>query len=1154
MALTEEQIKRLDKLDFSLGGGFADFMENENKWNVSKDKFLFVGLGGKGSQTVAKLKTEICKQLICDKETRKPKNVEYLAIDSSIDDLEKLCKKSFGQVGLSVDPTNPEVCQLYSPDAAAKLEQKDKLPDYITSWLNPNMNKQLVGEGAGGIRQAGRYLLFSSAFATVTNALKNKLNNLHEQITNVTKERLVIYIFAGVGGGTGSGTIIDIPYIIRKICETWSNVRLYGYIFLPDTYPDGVNYPYVKYNAYAALKEINTFMKIGEMQGEACFEAQYTYASEWKIKSNKPIFDSCVLISGLNVVEGQRTNSDKYAFKVAIDSIINQISDPETPADYQVVSSFLDNNKQMIAGRVNALKVPKDMYYQFNVIGVGGITLPTEEIMAYISHGTFDLLRKGWDKHASQQDVERLLSMIHMLPQEQAQNIVSKSKVSMMEYHEGIGGRTDKGDVQDNSLYNVLKNIWMSNNVLLYDAWDEAKNKNMSESIIKELDAAYKSAFVDEGKGIYFLRELLASRIVDGSAFNGLLFRIENEYKSSISGLIRGQEEIQAQTDERMKEIQTELDSAFCVFPKRKIEEYKSLCIQKFTADNMIYMYEKIIKDCMEQIIAWIKEKIGELQNYVDVFTKLNDIIERNYLYVMSEDKVSENGYITLLELKDAKTDSGVQQVIQYMDSLLAEKRAEGMVTALEQKILDTKEAWKASEEDFDPMDVFVRYIEEQYSPLAQLTLESFLSIKYKNADINANITALGDSLSARAEVAFPERTSFPMNELPQRKYVFIPAGAGVLSKALQGVAQNKGDANNPVKTIACRDRSHVYWYNLAAGVPIFALKELENYEEIYESEAGDGCQLKETVQENWKDFPALSAQAWWPTANFNPRERELAEKVKKETDEFIRSGLLTTNTLGQYVAHCLPIDNSVQSNYIEGRILDWCKNTYLKDPLKDTEGFYDTGKNFFEVIASTQNFIDYQAAISYVNETDIYKLIRMNVFLYRRLLKTYEIYQKCCRILENAQAVLRKKLKLKNNMKRLYDYARTGIIRFNPENLVLVNREGYETELLYFDDYTAWDNQFYIYQAVLNLQDKIAGDFITDMDTDLQALLNDHSAEARQKYTELSNKFMDECTKALSLLKQAKVQREFGQLGRNEDIKIYTQFYNDMLALRVGR
>ena len=92
---------------------------------------------------------------------------------------------------------------------------------------------------------------------------------------------------------------------------------------------------------------------------------------------------------------------------------------------------------------------------------------------------------------------------------------------------------------------------------------------------------------------------------------------------------------------------------------------------------------------------------------------------------------------------------------------------------------------------------------------------------------------------------------------------------------------------------------------------------------------------------------------------------------------------------------------------------------------------------------------------------------------------KTYEIYQKCCRILEDDEAVLREKLKLKSNMKRLYDYARTGIIRFNPENLVLVNREGYETELLYFDDYTAWDNQFYIYQAVLNLQDKIDGKII---------------------------------------------------------------------------
>ena len=375
MALTDEQIKRLDKLDFSLGGGFSDFMTNGNKLDVSKDKFLFVGLGGKGSQTVAKLKTEIYKRLKCDPDTRRPKNVEYLAIDSSIDDLEKLCKKSFGQVGLSVDPTNSEVCQLYTSDAAAKLEQKDKLPDYITSWLNPNMNKQLVGEGAGGIRQAGRYLLFSSAFSTVTNALKNKLQNLHQQIENVQTQRLVIYIFAGIGGGTGSGTIIDVPYIIREICKTWTNVRLYSYIFLPDTYPDGVDYSYVKYNAYAALKEIDTLMEIGHMQGEACFEAQYTSAPGWKIKSNKPIFDSCVLVSGLNAVKGRILHPDKYASKVVIDTIINQISDPATPADYQVVSSFLDNNFQMISGMVNSLNTPKNAYYHFNVIGAGGVTL-----------------------------------------------------------------------------------------------------------------------------------------------------------------------------------------------------------------------------------------------------------------------------------------------------------------------------------------------------------------------------------------------------------------------------------------------------------------------------------------------------------------------------------------------------------------------------------------------------------------------------------------------------------------------------------------------------------------------------------------------------------------------------------------------------------
>ena len=85
--------------------------------------------------------------------------------------------------------------------------------------MNPQIQAELQGNGASGIRQAGRYLLFGEdAFQKLRNALYNKLQSLHNQIVDSAKEELIVYIFAGVGGGTGSGTVIDIPYIVRKIC------------------------------------------------------------------------------------------------------------------------------------------------------------------------------------------------------------------------------------------------------------------------------------------------------------------------------------------------------------------------------------------------------------------------------------------------------------------------------------------------------------------------------------------------------------------------------------------------------------------------------------------------------------------------------------------------------------------------------------------------------------------------------------------------------------------------------------------------------------------------------------------------------------------------------------------------------------------------
>ncbi|MEI3188597.1 MAG: hypothetical protein V8S38_02715 [Lachnospiraceae bacterium] len=56
MPLNAEQKKRMDKLDFSMGGGYSDFLTNMKKAAPSNSKVLFIGLGGKGGADCSRIK------------------------------------------------------------------------------------------------------------------------------------------------------------------------------------------------------------------------------------------------------------------------------------------------------------------------------------------------------------------------------------------------------------------------------------------------------------------------------------------------------------------------------------------------------------------------------------------------------------------------------------------------------------------------------------------------------------------------------------------------------------------------------------------------------------------------------------------------------------------------------------------------------------------------------------------------------------------------------------------------------------------------------------------------------------------------------------------------------------------------------------------
>ena len=101
MVLNKLQQEGLDMLDLSKGGGFINFTSNQNRLETQEHKFLFVGLGGKGSATIARLKTEACRQFELEGGKKRPKNFEYLAIDTDMTHLDELARPKYGEIGLS---------------------------------------------------------------------------------------------------------------------------------------------------------------------------------------------------------------------------------------------------------------------------------------------------------------------------------------------------------------------------------------------------------------------------------------------------------------------------------------------------------------------------------------------------------------------------------------------------------------------------------------------------------------------------------------------------------------------------------------------------------------------------------------------------------------------------------------------------------------------------------------------------------------------------------------------------------------------------------------------------------------------------------------------------------------------------------------------
>lgn len=385
-----------------------DYLEGTGVISVHKRKlvnelFVFISSGGNGHKSLCtvrqQLEWKVDHKELSDK-------VAFLAVDAAYNELDELQEK------YGFDST--EVLKLPFEGAHESINPETISPQ-MKEWVDPELYEVTGGKaitmssqsafdssGTAAWRQPGRVRLSQpNTIAALTTALTTAINHLLEG--KPADMRLNIIFLAGLAGGTGGSTIVDLPFITRQIVRTISVARykktgVSAYLMLPSacgSEPDPVRKEKGNRNAYAALKEIDYFMGL-QSRGEV-FRQQY---GTFNVEISENIFDFATLLEGVGdggVFFGDPANT---ARKVVANSILNMICTTEAKAGNEpfMVDSFLANRTSIsdVAVRRQSHKLfPRDANYCYNVIGYSSCVVPIDLMTIYVAKKVFD---KVWEK------------------------------------------------------------------------------------------------------------------------------------------------------------------------------------------------------------------------------------------------------------------------------------------------------------------------------------------------------------------------------------------------------------------------------------------------------------------------------------------------------------------------------------------------------------------------------------------------------------------------------------------------------------------------------------------------------------------------------------------------------------------------------------
>lgn len=224
------------------------------------DNHIIIGLGGTGGRVLAAYRKLVFERFNGNLE---PQDlwIRYLYVESSASDLQMDNPKQWEIMGTSVKFDTDSVLPIKAADLATYVNNRSRYK-YLAPWLGDSsqwaniINDPKISTGAAGQKRRLGRLLFANSADTFNTVINGKVQQLRE---NPEGQQVTFHVIAGLAGGTGSGSVVDVVAQLRNEYQDYENYKIMLYLLLPDEFPDRTWASTDNYqpNGFSALEELN---------------------------------------------------------------------------------------------------------------------------------------------------------------------------------------------------------------------------------------------------------------------------------------------------------------------------------------------------------------------------------------------------------------------------------------------------------------------------------------------------------------------------------------------------------------------------------------------------------------------------------------------------------------------------------------------------------------------------------------------------------------------------------------------------------------------------------------------------------------------------------------------------------------------------------